>query len=653
MIFNESRCLARLFGLEFTFLACSQFMKDFRELLESNSIYVFDGAMGTRLYDKGIYINRSYDELNLTSPDLVREVHEEYVKAGADVIETNSFGATRHKLQPYGLESKIKEINISAARIAREAAGKKALVAGAIGPLGLRIEPFGPTSFDEAKDLYKEQVAGLLEGGVDLFILETFSELSVIEQAIRAVKELSDLPIVAQMTIQMDGNTTFGTTPEHFTSRLYELGADVVGLNCGVGPTHVLSALEKMREVTDRPLSAQPNAGLPRDVQGRQFYMGSPEYMATFARRFVQAGAKFVGGCCGTTPTHIKLIADAIRSISPRQSQVFQKQGRAKVVELKPPDVEVVNPETRSNWSRKIARREFVTSVEVLPPKGCDADKTIDSIRLLKDAGVDAVNIPDGPRAQTRMSAQATAVLVEREIGIEAVLHYCCRDRNLLGMMSDLLGAAALNLHNLLIITGDPPKMGPYPDATAVFDIDSIGLTNMVSKLNHGLDIGNNPIGKPTAFSIGVGVNPGAVNIEEEIRRFEWKVEAGAEYAITQPVFDTEQLRAFLDKISHVKIPIVAGIWPLVSFRNAEFLHNEVPGVNVTPEILERMRLASEKGKEDARDEGIKIARESLLEVRDVIAGVQVSAPFGNVKYALQVFDVLDELGKNEVVTAT
>jgi homocysteine S-methyltransferase len=622
-------------------------MKNFRELLDSDSVYVFDGAVGTRLYDKGIYINRSYDELNLLSPDLVREVHEEYVKAGADIIETNSFGATRFKLQPYGLESKLREINIAAARLAREAAGTKAMVAGAIGPLGLRIEPFGPTSFDEAKEMLKEQVEALLEGGVDLFVLETFSELSVIEQAIRAVRELCDLPIVAQMTIQMDGKTTFGTTPEIFTASLDEWGADVIGLNCGMGPNHVLNALEKMRQVTTKRLSAQPNAGLPRDVQGRQFYMGSPEYMATFAKRFVQAGAKFVGGCCGTTPTHIKLIADAIRSISPRQTQVFLKGESVRVAELTPVDVQVVPPEDRSRWSAKIARGEFVTSVEVLPPKGCDAEKTLDSIRLLKTAGVDGVNIPDGPRAQTRMSAQATAVLVEREIGIEAVLHYCCRDRNLLGMMSDLLGAAALGLHNLLIITGDPPKMGPYPDATAVFDIDAIGLTNMVNKLNHGLDLGNNPIGRPTAFSIGVGVNPGAVNMEEEIRRFEWKVEAGAEYAITQPVFDTEQLRSFLKKISHVKIPIVAGIWPLVSFRNAEFLHNEVPGVNVTPEILERMRVASDKGKEEAREEGIAIARESLLEVRDIIAGVQVSAPFGNVKYALQVFEVLDSASRS------
>lgn len=617
-------------------------MRDFREILDNDSIYVFDGAVGTRLYDKGIYINRSYDELNLAAPDLVREVHEEYIAAGADIIETNTFGATRHKLISYGLEKKLRDINVAAARIAREAAGDKVFVAGAIGPLGLRIEPFGPTSFDEAKTMFREQVEGLLEGGVDLFILETFSEVPEIEQAILAVRELSDLPIVAQMTIQMDGKTTFGTTPESFTAELDDLAVDVIGLNCGMGPNHTLNALEKMRTVTTKRLSAQPNAGLPRDVQGRQFYMGSPEYMAEFSRRFVQAGAKFVGGCCGTTPTHIKLISEAIRSVSPRQSISEARKQSVNVRELKPIDIEVVAPEERSRWSAKIARGEFVTSVEVLPPKGCDADATLDSIRLLKDAGVDGVNIPDGPRAQTRMSAMATAVLVEREIGIEAVLHYCCRDRNLLGMMSDLLGAAAMGLHNLLIITGDPPKMGPYPDATAVFDIDAIGLTNMANKLNHGLDLGNNPIGKPTAFSIGVGVNPGAVNQDEEIRRFEWKVEAGAEYAITQPVFDTEQLRYFLKRIEHVRIPIVAGIWPLISYRNAEFMHNEVPGVNVTPESLERMRIASDKSKEHARDEGIAIARESLSDVRDVIQGVQVSAPFGNVKYALQVFDVLN-----------
>ena len=628
-------------------------MKNFRETLDSDGVFVFDGAVGTMLYDKGIYINRSYDELNLVAPDLVREVHDEYIKAGADIIETNTFGATRHKLQQHGLETKLREINIAAARLAAAAAGEDIFVAGAIGPLDLRIEPYGPTSFDEAKEMFKEQAEALLEGGIDLFVLETFSDLSEIQQAIRAIKEICDLPIVAQMTISTDGKTVFGADTETITQRLDAWGADVIGLNCGVGPTHVLTALEKMRTMTEKKLSAQPNAGLPRDVQGRQFYMCSPEYMSKFAKRFIKAGAKFVGGCCGTTPKHIKLISDAVRAISPRAAKSQSTTTvPAQVNELKPVDVQVVPAEERSKWARKVARGEFVTSVEVLPPKGCDAQKTLDSIRLLVDAGVDAVNIPDGPRAQTRMSAQATAVLVEREVGIEAVLHYCCRDRNLLGMMSDLLGAAALGLHNLLIITGDPPKMGPYPDATAVFDIDSIGLTNMVNKLNHGLDLGNNPIGCPTAFSIGVGVNPGAINLDEEIRRFEWKVEAGAEYAITQPVYDTEQLKDFLKKIEHVRIPIVAGIFPLVSIRNAEFMHNEVPGVNVTQEILERMRKASDISKEAAREEGIKIAQESLAEVRDLIQGVQVSAPFGNVKYALQVFNVLDEFKKNEAAGA-
>jgi methionine synthase I (cobalamin-dependent)/5,10-methylenetetrahydrofolate reductase len=627
------------------------FMENFRDILERDQVSVFDGAMGTMLYAKGVYINRSYDELNLTNADLVREVHAEYVRAGADIIETNTFGATAPKLQQYGLEGSLRLINVAAARLAREAASERCHVAGAVGPLGLRIEPYGPTSFDEAKDLFKEQAAALLEGGVDLFVLETFSDISEMRQAIRAVRELCDLPIIAQMTILTDGNTSFGTTPEVFTKRLDEWGADVIGLNCGVGPAILLSAVEKMRDITSKKLSAQPNAGLPRDVQGRQFYMCSPEYMAKYAKRLIQAGVKFIGGCCGTTPAHIKLISDAVRAASPRKQRVVVSEvAAARVEELTPTDIKIIPPEERSNWSRKITNGEFVTTVEVLPPKGCDATKTLDQIRLLKKAGVDGVNIPDGPRAQTRMSAQATAILVEREIGIESVLHYCCRDRNLLGMMSDLLGAAALGLRNLLLITGDPPKMGPYPDATAVFDIDSIGLTNMVNKLNHGLDLGNNPIGQPTAFCIGVGCNPGAINLAEEIKRFEYKVEAGAQYAITQPVFDSDQLREFLDRIEHVRIPIVAGIWPLVSYRNAEFLHNEVPGVRVTPSIMERMRVASDKGKEIARDEGLKIARELLLDVRDLIQGVQVSAPFNNVRYALEVFDALEEFRERKEV---
>jgi homocysteine S-methyltransferase len=663
MTLEVPRCLARDFSLPIAnFRLVASFnrqweignrkftnMLNFRELLESDGIHVFDGAMGTMLYSKGIYINRSYDELNLVAADLVRDVHSEYIRAGAEIIETNTFGANVNKLQPYGLEGSAREINIKAARIAREAAGNRVYVAGAVGPLGLRIEPYGPTSFDEAKTMFADQVSALLEGGVDLFVLETFSDISELQQAIKAVRALCDLPIVAQVTIQLDGNTVFGTTADVFTTRLDQWGADVIGLNCGVGPAIVLNSIEKMRTFTTRKLSAQPNAGLPRDVGGRQIYMCSPEYMAEYSRRIVQSGAKFVGGCCGTTPAHIKLIADALRMLNPRTQKVtVPGAAQISVSDLKPPDVKVVPSQERSNWARKIATGEFVTTVEVLPPKGCNPWKTLDSIRLLKEAGVDGVNIPDGPRAQTRMGAMATALMVQKEVGMEAVLHYCCRDRNLLGMMSDLLGAAAMGLHNLLLITGDPPKMGPYPDATAVFDIDAIGLTNMVNKLNHGLDIGNNPIGEPTAFSIGVGVNPGAVNMEEEMRRFDWKIEAGAEYAITQPVFDTQQLRDFLKRIEGHRIPIVAGIWPLVSYRNAEFLHNEVPGVHVTAEIMERMRAASAVSKEAGRDEGLKIARESLLEVSEFIQGVQVSAPFGNVKYALEVFEVLPGFDKAE-----
>ncbi|HXU36572.1 MAG TPA: bifunctional homocysteine S-methyltransferase/methylenetetrahydrofolate reductase [Blastocatellia bacterium] len=609
-------------------------MKDFRDAVTDDRVYVFDGAMGTMLYQRGVYINRCYDELNLASRDLVLGVQRDYVKAGADIIETNTYGANRLKLAGYGLDDKAYEINHAGVRIAREAAGERAFVGGAIGPLGIRIEPYGKTSAEEAQAIFRQQAEALLEGGVDLFVLETFSDVAEIQQAILAVRSVSDLPIVAQITIQTDGNTSYGTAPETFTTQLDEWGADVIGLNCSVGPATMLEALEKMRTVTRRKLSAQPNGGLPRQVDGRMFYMASPEYMAKYAKRLIQAGAKFVGGCCGTTPEHIKQIANAVAALSPGRSTV-----RLMAPEEKPPDVQVVPREERSRFAKRIAAGEFVTSVEIVPPKGCDPSKMLEGVTLLKEAGVDAVNVPDGPRAQSRMGVLAVSTLIEQRVGIETVVHYCCRDRNLLGMTSDLLGAAGLGLRNLLIITGDPPKMGPYPEATAVFDIDSIGLVNMVNRLNHGLDIGGNPIGGPTAFHIGVGVNPCAVDLDYELRRFEWKVEAGAEFAITQPTFDVEQLKAFLKRIEHCRIPIVAGIWPLVSYRNAEFLANEVPGVIVPESVLKRMQRITDK--DAAREEGLAIARETLLEVRGLVQGVQVSAPFGRVQYALDVFSVL------------
>ena len=595
--------------------------------------------MGTMLYQKGVFINRCYDELNIKDPEIVRDVHKAYVKAGAELIETNSFGANEVKLAEYGLEGQVQEINARAAEIARKAADGRALVGGAIGPLGIRIEPFGETSLSDATTLFRNQAVGLLEGGVDFFILETFSDLVEIEAALSAIRELTDLPVVCQMTIQEDGNTIYGTAPETLVARLNELDAEVIGLNCSVGPHGILSAIETIAPLTRKKLSAQPNAGLPREIHGRKMYMASPEYMAKFSQRLIRAGVKFVGGCCGTTPEHIKRIADSVIALAPGRVRL---ESHAHIPQ--PAEVKTVPLAERSNWGRKIAAGELVTTVEIVPPKGIDPAKMLEGVRMLKAAGVDGVNVPDGPRAQMRMGVVPTAVLVQQHAQIEAVVHYCCRDRNLLGMLSDLLGAHALGVRNLLLITGDPPKMGPYPEATAVFDIDSIGLTNLVARLNKGLDPGGNPIGQPTSFTIGVGVNPGATDLEYELQRFYWKVEAGAEYAITQPVFDAEQLLRFIETIKERKmwIPIVAGIWPLVSARNAEFLANEVPGVVVPAEVVERMRRANDKSKEHALQEGITIAREMFETVRPYVQGLQVSAPFGKVPFALQVFEGIE-----------
>jgi methionine synthase I (cobalamin-dependent)/5,10-methylenetetrahydrofolate reductase len=613
-------------------------MQDFIQAIADEHVYLFDGAMGTMLYSKGVFINKCYDELNLRNPEIVLEVHRQYVKAGAEILETNTYGANRVKLRAFSLEDELRDINMRAVELARKAAGDSVYVAGAMGPLGIRIEPYGPTAREEARDFFREQAQALRDAGVDLFVLETMSNLSEIEQAILAIRDICTLPIVAQMTINGEGRTTYGDTPRTIAERLDALSVDVIGLNCSVGPDVMLDAVEEMTAVTARKISAQPNAGMPREVNGRQMYMASPDYMGKYAKRLIQKGVKFIGGCCGTTPDHIKTMADAVRPLSPRRAFV--------VIERPAPEAEQVGRDpvpmkTRSSWGGKLARGEFVTTIEITPPKGPNPDAMVESVKAIKAAGVDAVNVPDGPRAQNRMGAIAVSVLLQQRVGIETVLHYCCRDRNLLGMHSDLLGCAALGLRNLLLITGDPPKMGPYPDATAVFDIDSIGLTNMVALMNRGLDLGGNPFGEGTQFTIGVGVNPGHVDLDYELRRLDWKVKAGAEYAITQPVFDVRQLEVFLDRIESLHLPVVAGIWPLLSYRNAQFMNNEVPGVSVPDDVMERMRIASEKGKEFGLREGVAIARETLAQVRSRVAGVQVSAPLGRIDLALQVFEGL------------
>ncbi|MBL8215755.1 MAG: bifunctional homocysteine S-methyltransferase/methylenetetrahydrofolate reductase [Bryobacterales bacterium] len=611
---------------------------EFRELF-TNHVFVADGAMGTMLYAKGVFINRCFDELNVSQPGLVKEIHQDYVKAGAEILETNTFGATRIRLGAFGIAEKCRAINEAGVRLAREAAGDRAYVAGAIGPLNVQLEPLGPTSFAEARAAFKEQAEFLVGSGVDLLVLETFGYLNELREAIFAAREVAgpDMVIVAQITIDDYGNMLDGGDVSHYGPALHEWPADVVGINCSVGPKATLETIEKIMRYTAKPTSAMPNAGHPAQVEGRQIYLCSPEYMAQYARRFLWAGVKIIGGCCGTTPDHIKELVSEARSLQPAQRKlaitVETPESKAKAL----PKVEVA---TKSGLGAKLAAGKFVAFVEILPPRGVDASKEIAGAKLCKDHGIDCINVPDGPRASARMSAQVCCQLMQRDAGIETVLHFCCRDRNILGIQSELIGAHSAGVRNLICITGDPPRMGSYPNATAVFDVDAIGLTNIVNNLNHGLDIGGNPMGSQTALLLGVGANPGALNMEEELRRFDWKVQAGAEYVVTQPVFDLKLLEAWLKATEHYKIPLLAGIWPLTSYRNAEFMVNELR-VPVPEEYMERMRRADNA--ERARAEGIAIARDMVERVRKLVQGVQLSAPFGRYDMAIQAAEAIGE----------
>jgi homocysteine S-methyltransferase len=610
--------------------------QEFRKQL-AERVLIADGAMGTMLYARGAFINRSYDELNLSAPDLVLGIHRDYVAAGAEILETNTFGANPFRLAAYGLAEKLEAINQAGVRLARQAAQDMAFVAGSVGPLGVRIEPLGPTSFEEAREAFRCQIRALVEAGVDLLILETFGNLNELREAIFAAREVAgdEMVVIAQVTVDDFGRMPDGTDVETFTRRLDEWPADVIGLNCSVGPKGMLETIERMLSLSAKPMSAMPNAGLPAMVEGRRIYLGTPEYMAQYARRFIQAGVRIVGGCCGTTPEHIRAIRAETRSLQPvhRRFQVTVEEPAVRAKALPP-----VPMAQKSRLGAKLAQGRFVIFVEILPPRGPDASKEIEGARLCAAHGIDCINVPDGPRASARMSAQVTCQLIQQHAGIEAVLHFACRDRNLLGIQSELLGAQAVGIRNLICITGDPPRMGAYPAATAVFDVDSIGLVNIVSNLNRGLDIGGNPIGAQTSLLIGVGVNPGALNFEEEMRRFAWKVEAGAEYAVTQPVFDLRLLERFLKRIEGFRIPVIAGVWPLASYRNAEFMVNELR-VPVPESFMARMRRAETA--EQARREGVAIAQEMIREIRHMVQGVQISAPFGRYEVAIEVAEAV------------
>ena len=609
-----------------------------------------DGAMGTMLYSCGVFINRCYDELNVTQPETVRSVHEQYLQAGAEVIETNTFGANAFRLERFGLRDKVAEFNRAGAAIARQCAdailekqATKAFVAGAVGSLGLRLgDGAGEIGKDAARAAFAEQIAALAEGGVDFLIAETMMSVDEAEQAALAAREAAPgMKIAVLFTVDDDGNCLDGVSPEEAVARVEAVGADAVGCNCSMGPAIVLSVVERMRKVTSLPVVAMPNAGLPSNVEGRNIYLSSPEYMGSFARKFVRAGANWVGGCCGTTPAHIRSMRGALRAMEAQDSgESAVAQGAVAVVAVaEKAAVEPPPLRERSEIGRRIADGEFVTMVEIVPPKGFDCSKELAGAKLLAGFGVHAINVPDSPRASARMSAQSLCLQIEQKVGIETILHYTCRDRNILSIQSDLLGAASSGLKNILCLTGDPPKMGNYPDATAVFDVDAIGLAKIVGGLNRGLDIGGGSIGGSAGFTISVAANPGVPDIDHEVRRFAYKVEAGAEFGITQPVFDLRLLEEFLKKIEGFRIPVIAGIWPLTSLRNAEFMKNDLK-VSMPDEILARMAGAANK--EEALAEGVKIAQEMLAAVRGSVQGVQVSAPFGKYAVAAEVLGLVE-----------
>jgi homocysteine S-methyltransferase len=600
-------------------------------------VLVCDGGMGTMLYAQGVFINRSFDSLNLSDPARVVAVHKAYAQAGADVVETNTFGANRLKLRGFGLAERLHEINVAGVRLARQGAGEAAYVAGAMGPLGLRIEPWGRMGRDEAEEYFREQARALVDGGVDLFILETFRDLNEIRAAIAAVRSVCALPIVAQMTIEDDGNTLDGTAPEQFAPSLQESGANLIGLNCSIGPAHMLETLERMTASTTVALSAQPNAGRPRDVEGRTIYLTSPEYMASYARRFAERRVRLVGGCCGTTPDHIAQIKAALTK-GGATSSITSRRGGSSDPPLVAQSETPLNPSEKSVLSRALADRRWVRLIEVVPPRGHDTKLAIDQALQLRARRVDAVHVPDGVSG-ARLSALSLAVLIHQQAGIDVVLQFSSRDKPLIVMQSELLGAHALGIRNLLPVTGDVRPVGDYSDATSVIDVDSIGLVNAVSRLNNGLDVGGQTIGGATAFYIGVTVNPAADDLDEEIRRFEWKVEAGAEYVITRPVFDVRAFEQMHRRLESAGLPVVLSVRPFESVLDAEYLANEVPGVRVPLELIERMRRAPNV--ESAGQEGVAIARATAHALRGAVQGVNVIPPQTRFDLGLALLDAL------------
>jgi len=609
-------------------------------------VLFLDGALGTEFYSRGVFINRSYDSLNVGSPDLVRAVHKDYVSAGCDLLTTNTFGANRVRLQAFGLEDQKEQIVRQGVRLAREVAGEKAFVLGSVGPTGARLAPVGRLSPGQAYAAFREQIAILAEEGVDGLLLETFSSLEELWQAVRAARDVArGVPVItaASFVYSAEGDLVEGPDPVQAARTMCSWGVDAIGVNCSNGPKVVLEVLERMAAVSDKPLLASPNAGMPQAVDGRQVYMAGPEYMAEYARRFALKGATLIGGCCGTTPAMIREMRSFVRSVAPGMTErpVTVVKDDAEPVEV----LDAVPIKERSAFARKLYSGKFCISVELDPPRGLDPTRSVEGAAYLKEAGIDVINIADGPRAIARMGPSALAQLAHRRCGMQAVIHYCCRDRNLLGMQMDLLGAHALGMHNILAVTGDPPKMGNYPNATAVFDIDSIGLIAFIQMLNSGQDFAGRPLGGQTKFFVGAGCNPAHHELEREVERFGQKIEAGAEFFFSQPVYDNEVLERFLDMTAQFPtVPFLVGILPLASYKNAEFLHNEVPGMQVPQAIRDRLKAAPSRP--DQRRIGIEVARNTLIHAKEHprVNGAYIYPPFGSYKAVLRVVEGVVDL---------
>lgn len=595
-------------------------------------VLLFDGAMATYLFTKGVYLKKCFEEVCMTNPQLVLDVHREYIANGAQAIETNSYGANPLKLSGFHLADKTEQINREAVLLARQAAGGTVYVAGAVGPTGRVLQPEGPLTDDEARDSFRAHIGALVRAGVDLLLLETFQNRRELALAVEVARELApDLPLQAQFTYGRGlflGEDWYLAEAEAWAPLLESLPVDVVGVNL-MGPADALETLAVLKKHLTKPIAVMPDSGLPKEVDGRQFYLVTPAYFADYAKLFLDAGVAVVGGCCGTTPEFIGKAAEALLSFDAGRREVRWTATTATAPEQPPHPLA-----TRSALGAALERGDWITTVELVPPLGVDASALIDKARSLEAGGVRFVNIPDGPRASARLGALATAALLARATTLEPILHLACRDKNLIGLQGDLFGYHALGLRNVLLVTGDPPKVGKYPQVTGVFDVDSIGLTEVVRRFNGGLDMGAEPLPERTRFVFGAGVNPAFPVPETELERARRKAEAGAEYFIAQPVWDAGPLERFLDQIQPLGVPVLLGVWPLASYRNALFLANEVPGVVIPPAVLDRLHPLTDK--EAARQEGLALSRTLVERVRRRVAGLQVSPPFGNVNTALE-----------------